>query len=307
MRVFVTGGTGLVGARLVRRLMSRGDKVELLTRRYSMARQVFGPDCGLVEGDPTQAGEWQAKVAECDAVVNLAGENLFNRRWNDKFKAIIADSRIQATRRVVETLNRNPHRQDGRPKTLVNASAIGFYGPHGDEELTEESPPGNDFLAKVCLDWEAEARKAEPAGVRVAMIRIGVVLDKDGGALAKMLTPFKLGAGGPIGDGNQWMSWIHRDDLTGVLLLAIEADQATGPLNGTAPNPVTNRDFAKALGHALSRPAFMPTPKFALKLALGEVAEVLVAGQRVLPKRPLALGFSFQFPTIEAALANLLG
>jgi uncharacterized protein (TIGR01777 family) len=307
MRVFVTGGTGLIGTRLVRRLLARGDQPLVLTRRYPQARQVFGPDCGLVEGDPTQPGDWRAAVADCDAVVNLAGENLFNRRWDPAFKTLLRDSRLKATEHVVQALARQPRRGDGRPKALVNASAIGYYGPHGDEELTEDSPPGSDFLAQLCIDWERAARAAEGSGVRVALVRVGVVLDKEGGALAKLLTPFKLGAGGPVGSGKQWMSWIHRDDMTGLFLLALDDPQAAGPLNGAAPNPVTNREFGKALGRALHRPAFLPTPRFALRLALGEVADVLATGQRVLPKRPPGLGYAYQFATINAALANLLG
>jgi uncharacterized protein (TIGR01777 family) len=189
---------------------------------------------------------------------------------------------------------------------LVNASAIGYYGPHGDEEVTEDSPPGSDFLANLCVEWENAAREAQSSGVRCAMIRVGVVLDKEGGALAKLLTPFKLFAGGPVGSGRQWMSWIHHADLTGLFLLALDNPQAIGPINGTAPNPVTNRDFGKALGHALHRPSFVWTPALALQVALGGAATLVVTGQRVLPKRALELGYSFQYPTVEAALAQIL-
>jgi uncharacterized protein (TIGR01777 family) len=307
MRVFVTGGTGLIGSRLIRKLLSRGDQVQLLTRRYAAARQIVGHECGLVEGDPTQAGDWMKEVAECDAVVHLAGENIFARRWNAAFKAALLDSRVRSTQHVVEALSKNPTRVRGGPKVLVNASAIGYYGPHGDEELTEESPPGSDFMADICVQWEEAARKVEGAGVRCTMLRIGIVLDSAGGALKQMLTPFKIGAGGPVGNGRQWMSWIHHEDITGLLLLQLDNAEARGPLNGTAPNPVTNRAFGKALGAALHRPAFLPTPAFALRLALGEVAQVVTTGQRVLPKRALALGYQFKYPTIEAALKQILG
>jgi uncharacterized protein (TIGR01777 family) len=307
MRVFVTGGTGLIGHRLINRLLARGDKPVVLTRRFAAARQLLGPETELVEGDPMKPGDWQAAAADCDAVINLAGENLFNRRWNEQFKALLADSRIQATQNVVQALGRKPRRGDGQPKALVNASAIGYYGAQEDDrQLTEDSPPGGDFQAKLCVDWEQAARAGEAAGLRVAVMRVGLVMDTEGGPLAKLLTPFKLCVGGPIGNGRQYMSWIHRDDMVGLFLLALDNPQASGPLNGTAPHPVSNRAFSKALGKAIHRPAFLPTPRFALRLALGEVADVATTGQRVFPRRPLALGYAYQFPDIDAALAELL-
>jgi uncharacterized protein (TIGR01777 family) len=266
MRIFITGGTGLIGTRLIRRLSERQDSVVLLTRRPSQARERLGSACTLVEGDPMQAGTWQDAVRDCDAVVNLAGEGIFNRRWNDDFKTLLRESRVKTTEHVVEALARSPRTAGGNPKTLVNASAIGYYGFHEDEELTEEDAPGTDTLARMTVDWEKAARAAEPLGVRVVRMRIGVVLDKEGGALAKMLTPFKLGAGGPIGSGQQWVSWIHHADMTGLLLLALVNANAMGPINATAPNPVTNKVLGKALGRALHRPSFIPTPGFALKL-----------------------------------------
>jgi uncharacterized protein len=306
MRIFVTGGTGLVGRRLIKRLFDRGDQVIVLTRHYGHARQLFGPEVTLVEGDPMQAGEWMNTLADCDAVVHLAGENVFGRRWSAAFKTLLHDSRVRSTQLVVEALSRKPLRADGQPKVLVNASAIGYYGPHGDEEVTEDSPSGSDFLAKLCVEWEKAALAAQSAGVRCVLIRVGVVLDKEGGALAKLLTPFKMGAGGPVGSGQQWMSWIHHADLVGLFLLALDHSEARGPINGTAPNPVTNRDFAKILGHVLHRPSFVWTPSFALRVLLGEVAKVIVTGQRVLPKRALGLDYSFQYPTVEAALSQIL-
>jgi uncharacterized protein len=304
MRVFVTGGTGLIGSRLVRQLLKRGDQAVVLSRRPDAAAKLFGPSCTVVSGDPTQTGAWMDAVADCDAVINLAGENVFGRRWNAEVKALLHDSRVRATQNVVEALRR---RSDGRPRTLVNASAIGYYGPHGDEELTEDSPPGDDFLARICIDWEKAARAVESAGVRCVPVRVGVVLDKEGGALAKLLTPFKLGAGGPVGSGKQWMSWIHHEDMTGLFLLALDNAAATGPLNGTAPGPVTNRDFGRALGRALHRPAFMPMPGFALRLLVGAAAEVILTGQRVLPRRAQQLGYAFKYPTVDAALQEIVG
>jgi uncharacterized protein (TIGR01777 family) len=305
MRVFVTGGTGLVGTHLVRRLRERGDEVALLTRRPAAAHERFS-DCTVVEGDPMQAGPWMDAIAGCEAVINLAGEGIFNRRWTDAFKALLRDSRVKSTEHVVQALSKNPRTPAGAAKVLVNASAVGYYGYHGDESLDESSPPGDDSLARVCVDWERAARAGEMAGVRVVVVRIGVVLDRSGGALAKLLTPFKLFAGGPVGSGNQWMSWIHNDDLAGLFLLALDNARAGGPLNGTAPKPVTNRDFGKTLGRALSRPSAVPTPAFALRLMLGEVADVVTKGQKVLPKRALELGYAFRFPELDAALTDIL-
>ncbi len=306
MRVFITGGTGLVGQRLIRRLHERGDGAVILTRRFGHARQLFGVDAQLVEGDPMRSGDWMDAVGDCDAVVHLAGENVFGRRWSTEYKKHLYDSRILSTQNIVEALRRKPVRADGGAKALVNASAIGYYGAHGDEELTEDSPPASDFLAKLCIDWENAARAAESFGIRAAMVRIGVVLDKEGGALAKLLTPFKLGGGGPVASGRQWMSWIHHADLVELFLLALENAGACGAINGTAPNPVTNREFGKILGRVLHRPSFVWTPALALRVLVGEAATLIVTGQRVIPKRAMGLGYSFQYPTLEAALKQIL-
>jgi uncharacterized protein (TIGR01777 family) len=305
MRVFVTGGTGLIGSRLLKRLRERGDEVQLLTRRPDAVREKF-PDCTLVAGDPMTAGPWMDAVGDCDAVVNLAGENIFGRRWNDDYKRLLMDSRVKTTDNVVSALARKPRTDAGAAKVLVNASAVGIYGPRGDEEIGEDAPPGHDYLAEICVAWERSARAAEAGGVRVALVRIGIVLDREGGALKPMLTPFKLGAGGPVGSGRQWMAWIHHTDVVGIILLALDRADARGPLNAAAPNPVTNKEFGKALGRALHRPAFMPMPGFVIRAALGEVAGVVLTGQRVLPKEALSLGYRFQFPTLDGALADIL-
>jgi uncharacterized protein (TIGR01777 family) len=300
MRVFITGGTGLVGQRLVRALQQRGDKPVVLSRRAEFARGLFGPAVEIVAGDPIQTGAWMDTVGGCDAVVNLAGENIFAHRWNDLFKKVLLGTRLLATQHVVEALSRAP--ANGHRRILVNASAIGYYGPHGDEEITENSPPGDDFMAHICVEWEKEV--AAP-GARCVILRIGIVLDLAGGALAKMLTPFKLFTGGPVAGGRQWMSWIHHEDMTGLLLFALDRSDVQGPLNATAPNPVTNREFATALGKAIHRPSFFPTPGFLLRLGIGEVADVIIKGQRVLPRRPQQLGYQFRHATIDAALADL--
>jgi uncharacterized protein (TIGR01777 family) len=306
MRVFVTGATGLIGSRLVRRLQERGHRVVALTRRPAAASARLGPECTVVEGDPMRPGPWMDAVDGCEAVVHLAGENVFGRRWNEAFKNLLRDSRVRSTDNVVQALSKNPRTEAGSPRVLVNASAIGYYGPHGDEELTEDSPPGDDFLAHVCVDWEKAALAGERLGLRVAVVRVGVVLDPEGGALAKLLTPFRLGVGGRVGSGRQWTSWIHREDIVSLFLLALDSPSATGPLNGTAPHPVTNYELTKALGRALHRPTVLPTPGFMLRLLLGEAAGIVTTGQRVLPQRALALGYAFQFPTIDAALVDLL-
>jgi uncharacterized protein len=306
MRVFVTGGTGLIGTRLIRQLRERGDEVLLLTRRPAAATDRFGREVEVVEGDPMQAGPWMEAIGRCDGVINLAGENVFNRRWNQRFKQLVRDSRMQATEHVVQALAKNPHRDGGEPKVLVNASAIGYYGAHADEELTEASPPAEDYMAQLCVDWEKAALAAQAHGVRVVTVRVGIVLDREGGALAKLLTPFKLFAGGPVGSGKQWMSWIHHADMVGLFLFGLDNPQASGALNGTAPNPVTNREFSRTLGRVLHRPSCFWTPRLMLRLALGEVADVVATGQRVLPQAPLALGYCYRFPPLEDALRDIL-
>ncbi|MCX7701901.1 MAG: TIGR01777 family oxidoreductase [Gemmataceae bacterium] len=302
MRVFVTGGTGLVGRRLLGELKAKGHEAVVLTRQDPTGRT----DAEYVRGDPTQPGAWQQVAAECDAIINLAGEGIFNRRWNDEFKKLVRDSRILATRHCVEALKKAPRRSDGSPKVLVNASAIGYYGARGPEPLDESAAPGAGFLPSVCVEWELPARAAEADGVRVVLARIGVVLDRHGGALGKMLLPFKLGAGGPIASGKQYMSWIHNADVAGLLVFALENSAVTGPMNVTAPKPVTNKEFGKALGRALGRPALVWTPGFALRIMLGEGAEIITTGQNVLPKKALDLGYAFRFPEIDAALADVL-
>ncbi len=302
MRIFVTGGSGLVGRRLIPRLLERGDQVTVLTRSPDRARAGLGSQVELAQGDPVQTGPWMAAVSGCQAVVNLVGEGIFNARWSDSFKAVLRESRVKSTENLVAAIRDAQH----RPENFVSGSAIGYYGFHGDEDLTEESPPGDDFLAKLCVDWEAAAQRAEDLGVRVTVLRTGVVLDKAGGALKQMMLPFKLFVGGKVGSGKQWISWIHHADEVGIILLALENPQSRGPLNAAAPNPVTNAQLAKALGSAMSRPSFMPTPGFALSLALGERACLVLDGQRVLPCRALALGYAFQFPNVHAALNEIM-
>jgi uncharacterized protein (TIGR01777 family) len=302
MRVFVAGGTGLVGGRLVQRLLERRDHPVVLTRRPEVAKQKWGPGCTVIAGDPMVPGAWGGSIKDCDAAVNLVGEGIFNHRWNAAFKEILRASRVRSTENIVDALIKSP-----ATKTLVNASAIGYYGSAGDEELTEASPPGSDFLANVCVDWEKACLPTAAHGIRAVNLRVGVVLDPGGGALSKMITPFKLFVGGPIGSGKQYVSWTHFADMIGLILFALDNSQAVGPMNATNPGAVTNKVFSKALGHALHRPSFLPTPGFMLRVALGPVAGIITKGQRVLPKKAMELGYQFKFADIDTALHDLLG
>lgn len=236
-----------------------------------------------------------------DGIVNLAGKNLFENRWKDRVKGEIKSSRVEVTRALVEAMRRSRN----RPKVLVNASAIGYYGPHGDEELDESSPAGNDFLSEVATAWEEAARQAEPLGVRVVRVRIGVVLGRDGGALPRMAKPFRWFVGGRVGSGEQWLSWIHIDDLVGIFRLALERGDVTGAVNGTAPEPQKMRDFCSLLGAALGRPSWFPVPGFMLRLALGEVADILLAGQNVMPAAAERYHYPFRFGRCESALRDV--
>lgn len=300
MRVTVTGATGLIGTRLVERLTARGDVVTVLSRNPDKATDKLG--VSAVGWDP-QAGPAPAEaLAGRDGVIHLAGEPVA-QRWSDEARERIRRSREVGTANLVAGIRA----ADPRPPVLVSASAVGYYGPHGDEQVDEETPPGDDFLARVCVAWEHAALAAQDLGVRVTRVRTGVVLDPDGGALAKMLPPFKLGAGGPVAGGRQWMPWIHADDLAGLYLAALDGgDDWAGAVNGSAPAPVTNAEFSKALGRALHRPAVAPIPAFAIRLLYGEMAAIVTTGQRAVPSRALALGHAFAHPELDEALRDTL-
>jgi uncharacterized protein (TIGR01777 family) len=290
-RVLVTGGTGFVGHRLQGALVASGHTIEVVTRTPERHRSA---------SSGVSFVPWLPELGREQAIVHLAGEPLFARRWNAAVKAELRASRVDSTRRLVEAMRSAAT----RPEVFVCASAVGFYGDRGDEVLGESSAPGDGFLAEVCRAWEAEALRAEELGVRVVRLRIGVVLGSDGGALARMLLPFRLGLGGPIGSGKQWFSWIHRGDLAALIVRAVDDPALSGAYNAVAPQAVTNRDFARALGRALHRPAFLPAPALALRLALGEVTDVLLESQRCVPQAALAAGFAFRFPELGAALAD---
>ena len=294
MRVIVTGGTGFIGSKLCENLVAKGHEVVLFTRDASRSRDQVHPKVRVVSWAPGAA--WESWVDGAGAIVNLAGESIA-QRWTAAAKLRIVSSRVDAAARLSAAIEKAAV----KPSVLVNAAAVGYYGPHGDETLDEDSPPGTDFLATTCVAWEEAAKKIEAQGVRVVMIRAGVVLGKDGGALAKMLPPFKAFAGGPIGSGEQWMSWIHVGDLVALFVFAIENANARGPINGTAPSPVTMKEFAKALGHAIHRPSLFPAPAAAVRLLLGEMSTVVLEGQQVVPRKAEALGFKFRFTEVGAA------
>lgn len=299
MNVTITGGTGLIGTRLVRALRERGDGVTVLSRSPEKASDALGVEA--VAWDPLAGPAPAEALAGRDGVVHLAGEPVA-QRWSDEAKRRIMESREVGTRNLVAGLRA----AEPRPTVLVSSSAVGYYGAHGDEPVTEATPAGDDFLAQVCVVWEREARAAEELGVRVVCVRTGVVLDAGGGALKTMLTPFKLGVGGPVAGGRQYLPWIHVDDLVAMYLRALDYPSWSGPYNGSAPTPQTNKAFSKALGRALHRPAVAPVPSFAIKAMYGEMATVVTDGQRAIPERALAAGFAFRHPEVDEALADTL-
>jgi uncharacterized protein (TIGR01777 family) len=301
MKILVTGSSGLVGSALVPALVKAGHTVCRLLRPGTVTKEALN-DGFQVAWNPA-TGELGGVAVGADAVVNLAGASIADGRWSPERKEILRSSRIDTTRALVSALAK----MNARPRVLVSASATGFYGNRGDELLTEESPPGNEFLCDLAKDWEAEALKAEAIGVRAVLARFGVILARDGGALPKIILPFRFFAGGKIGSGKQWMSWITLEDVIEILRFAIENGNIRGPINVISPQPVQNAEFTKTLATALHRPALFPAPAFALRLALGEMADVLLlSSQRVLPKKLESLGYNFQYPDLAAALKNIL-
>lgn len=306
MKVAVTGATGFVGTRLVEKLTAAGYQVLVLTRNPVKGRKVFPqsafPQVEIINYNPRESGAWQQSISGCDAVVNLAGEPIAQERWTERQKQEILTSRQLGTQKIVAAITQAAN----KPQVLVNASAIGYYGTSETATFEETSPSGSDFLAQVCQTWEAEAQKVTAADVRLVIIRFGIVLGKEGGALAKMLTPFKLFAGGPLGSGQQWFSWIHRDDLVNLIIEAIKRPDISGVVNGTAPNPVRMSQFCQVLGNVMNRPSWLPVPDFALELLLGDGAQVVLEGQKVLPNRTQALGYQYQYPHLESALKDIV-
>jgi uncharacterized protein len=299
MKLVIAGASGFIGSALVQRLSQQSDSLKLLSRKPRSPARASNTEWLVWE--PGVPGGWEESVDGADGVVNLAGEGIAEKRWTERHKELIHSSRIDSTRALVQAIAK----AKAKPKFLINASAVGYYGARGDETLTEESSSGKDYLARVCVAWEEEARKARDYGVRVVLVRTGIVLAKGKGALAKMVTPFKFFVGGRLGSGKQWMPWIHIEDEIGLIFFLIENASAQGSFNATAPNPVTMEEFCKVLGKVLNRPSWASVPASALTLLLGEMADMVLAGQRALPKAAENLGYNFKHPTITEALESL--
>jgi len=299
MKIFMTGGTGFVGTHLSKRLIAEGHPVTVLTPALSTA-ELKTPGLSYLIGNPTIRGEWQNAVREHDVVINLAGASIFSR-WTNAQKKILLSSRIDTTRHLVEALP-----DDSRHITFFSTSAVGYYGFHEDEELTESAPAGNDFLAKLARDWEAEALVAQAKGTRVVITRFGIVMGKNGGALGQMIPLFKYFLGGPLGSGLQWFSWVHMHDLAEAFIFLLRHKDISGAINLCSPRPVRNKELGKAIGRVLHRPSIIPAPGFMIELILGEFGSVLLKGQRVIPRRLLDAGFQFQYPDIEEALNDII-
>ena len=308
MKIVVAGGTGFLGAPLCGSWADEGHEVLVLTRSLVPGRTQHEPGTGVpgvtrVGWSPGNAAEQlTATLDGATAVVNLAGESIDGKRWTAARKQAIRESRLVSTRALADAIRACA----SPPSAFVSGSAVGYYGDRGAETIAEEAPPGDDFLARLCVEWEAQAHAAERPGVRIVVIRTGIVLERSGGALPRMMLPFRYFAGGPIGSGRQYLSWIHRLDWIEMVRWAIESAAAVGPLNVTAPHPVTNREFTRALAHAMHRPAIAPAvPRFALKLAVGEIADAILTGQRAIPGKALAAGFHFRYPEIDIALRGI--
>jgi uncharacterized protein (TIGR01777 family) len=301
MRVLISGGTGLIGLALAEQLIGSGHRVVLTSRNPARVKKVPGG----VKVEAWDAATWEEIVPlidGADAVVQLVGESLAAGRWTTGRKERIRDSRVESSRAVATAIGN----AKSQPGVLIQASAVGYYGPRGDDEIGENAAAGRDFLAGVCRQWEEASAEVEALGVRRPLLRTGVVLSGDGGALPRILLPFRLFAGGPVGSGRQWFPWIHLEDEVGAICFLLEHGLAAGPFNLTAPNPLTNRDFSRAIGKVLRRPSVMPVPGIALRLALGEMADLLLTGQRAVPNKLLEAGYEFHYPEAESALRNIL-
>ncbi len=305
MQVLLTGGTGFIGSVLCKKLIARGHQVILLTRQQEELKQSLQVK-GITKVEYPYRADSQLPldlIERVDGIINMAGEPIFSGRWTEEKKRRILASRVNITRQLADALAKVPNPAE---KVLVSASAVGFYGPRGEEIIDEQGAPGDDFLARVCVSWEEAAWAAAEAGARVVLLRTGIVIDRGGGALAKMLPPYKLFVGGPIGSGNQWISWIHREDMTDLYIYALENRELTGAVNATAPNPVTMNQLSKTIGKVLKRPSWFPVPSFLAKIVIGESAQVVVTGQRVIPAKLQQQKYKFRFNTIEQALEDSL-
>lgn len=302
MKIVVAGGTGFIGRQLCQSLAQHGHHITVLSRSPEQAHPSLITAVTLVGWDGATRGPWERSLEGADALINLSGEPIAEGRWTAARKQALRESRIGTTRLLVQTLSY----LSTKPHTLINASAIGYYGPRDSTPVTEETPPGSDFLADLCVNWEQEAMQAQSLGLRVVLLRIGLVLGEDGGALPQMTIPFRFFMGGPISPGTQWVSWIHRQDLIGLVHWALAHPTISGPVNGVAPSAVTMREFCRTLGRVLRRPSWLPVPELALRLVLGKLSTLLTTGQRVEPAIALRGGFVFQYPSLEPALKGIL-
>ena len=301
MKIVLAGATGFIGRKLIEKLITDKHRIVILTRQPDKATQRFGPLVQAIQWDARSPGDWFASVDGADAVINLTGESIAGKRWNETQKHLIRSSRLESTRIIVRAIES----ASVRPSVLINASAVGYYGDVPEDTVTEHYPASTDFLGILSEQWEHEARHAEHLSVRVVCLRIGIVLG-DGGALEKMVLPFKLFVGGPLGSGKQWFPWVHRDDVVRSIHYILDKESIEGPVNLTAPNPVRMNDFCKTLGKILRRPSWMAVPAFALRLAVGEFSQFLLTGQKAVPEKLLKNGYSFMYSDVEKALRNIL-
>lgn len=298
MKILVSGGTGFIGKALCRSLVRRGMTVTVLSRNPLRAKAMLDPSVKVVEWDGVGSGPWERELDSASAVINLAGEPIAAGRWTQKRKQLIVGSRLNATHLLAQSISR----LSNKPRLLISASGVGYYGTSQETLFDERNGSGSDFLAQLCVAWEGAALAVQSAGVRVVCLRTGMVLEKDGGALAKMVPPFRAFVGGPIAPGTQWVSWIHRADLIGLIEWSLTNEQVAGPVNAVAPEPVTMKEFCRTLGSVLGRPSWLPVPEFSLRLAFGELASVMTTGQRVIPKAALKNRYQFHFPRLDSAL-----
>jgi hypothetical protein len=301
-KIIVTGATGLIGRKLCSKLLEQGNEITIFTRNPEAAKKVMRSAKKYVKWNYNNPEEWKDYLNETDSVIHLAGTNLGAKRWNNEFKKELFNSRIESTRQLVNEIKKCRD----KPKSFVTASAVGYYGDGGDEVLIEKSNPGKDFLSNLCYEWEKEAEKIEDQNVRRVSLRIGLTLSSEGGVLKKLLPPFKIFLGGPLGNGKQWFPWIHIEDLINIIIHAIKTDSLLGPVNIASPGIVRMNDFATSIGKVLQRPSFFQVPKFILKIAVGEFADAIISGQKVSVDKLLKSGFNFRFADLENALKNLL-
>jgi uncharacterized protein len=299
--IVITGATGLIGREICRRLHEIGDNITVFTRNVNKGKTILPYLNNFVEWDYNKPEKWRKELESKDTIIHLAGANLFDKRWDASYKRKIIDSRITSTKNLIDSIGL----LDSKPKLFISSSAVGYYGNKGDEELTEESMPGTDFLSSVCEAWESESKEVEKFGVRRVSIRMGIVLSTTEGALKKMLLPFKLFAGGSLGNGNQWFPWIHIDDIINMYIFAMD-NEIKGAINGTAPNPVRMKEFANTLGTVLHRPSFFSVPGFVLKIAVGEGAEPILSSLRVIPQKLIKSSYKFKYENLGTALTSLL-